>query len=240
MEYLMKLEKLCPDNVEFKCNSAVLMLKNGNSHGANILEELTQKNLLNVPAFHFYMDYLIKEQKYAHCEKHLKPFVENNPNDFVALLLRFNLYSHMNLLDEASKVAQIIISLEHGCDNVKNYLAHQIQQFNTRTEAIKEESIIEEGNIKQIVSEIGEQEELVNEPERRFEKSQVIHSDAPKIEEKRTETEPKGPSESNSERTKGNENPYRRDKASLEQKSEGKRNSHDETTKSKKNIGRKI
>jgi len=203
MDYLMKIEKICPDNVEFKCNSAVLMIKNGNSHGASILEELTHKKSINVPSFHFYMDYLIKAQKYSHCEKHLKPFVEAHSNDFVALLLQFNLYSHMNLLDEASKVAQVIISLEHGCENIKNYLAHQIEQFNTRTEAKNEENVIQEGNIKENSLRENVQQEVLS------------------------ETEPQGPSEY-SDVTKSNENPYRRDK-SPEHKGENKANSHEET-----------
>jgi len=132
MEYIMKLEKLCPDNAEFKCNSAVLMLKNGNTMGANMLDELVKKKAITIPAFHFYMDYLMKSQKFTHCEKHLNAFVEENPHDFVGHLLQFNLCSQMNSHDGVAKAAQSILNFENGNEQVKNYISQMLEQVNSR------------------------------------------------------------------------------------------------------------
>jgi len=108
------------------------MLKNGNKLGAPILEECTEKGVISIPAFHFYMDYLIKSQKYYDCEKHLKVFVEKNPKDHISQLLLFNLHLSMNNEDHAVNVAKKIVETDGGIHEVKSYLKLKIDELHLK------------------------------------------------------------------------------------------------------------
>ena len=128
-EYITKLLILSPNDVEINCNAAIMMLKHQKHEGTLILEKYLNNKSIPTLSFHYYINYLIKNNQSKIAEDSLKQFLEYN-DDYTSKLILLNIHIANNN-PEGIPLAKSLIQSEENKD-INTFLINKLEEVNKK------------------------------------------------------------------------------------------------------------